>query len=99
MRALFFNKRCGGVFWRCGHCGEDQELTKPPDTAIGLCRQVRDTDKIELVAPGCLPLLLGSLLVAFVCPGCARPVREALGQLAPRSLPDVDTAANLLGDF
>jgi hypothetical protein len=97
-RALFFNKRVGGVFWRCGCCGEDQELTKPVDTARGLCGRVRDTDRLELVAPGALPLLLGNTLVALVCAGCSRAVLGDLARLAPRSLVDTDLQANLLGD-
>lgn len=98
-RSLFFNKRAGGVWWRCGHCGDDQEVTHPVDSARGMCRRIRDTDRLELAAPGARPLLLGNQLVALVCESCSKAVLGELGRLAPRSIVDVDPQANLLGDF
>lgn len=97
--SLFFAKRCGGVHWRCGCCGKDQEIYKPVDSAAGLRRVVRDTDKLELAAPGSSPLICGTTLVALICGECKAQVVGELGRIAPRSVVDIDNAANLLGDF
>lgn len=97
MRALFFYKRSGGSFWRCGHCGEDF----PVDQRLSgfELRKVRDVDELQENVPDALPLTIGNTLIGLICSGCFKDVTAKLSNVAPRSLPDLDNAGHLLGDF
>jgi len=96
-KALFFYKRTGGTFWRCGHCGEDFAVASHRS---GLeLRKLRDPEQLEKQVPEARQLLLGNTLIALICGDCCKPVTAKLSDVAPRSLPDCDRAGNLLGDF
>lgn len=96
-KALFFTKRVGGTFWRCGHCGEDFAV---PFTCSGFeLRKVRDPARLEELVPEARHLTVGVTLIALICGECVKPVTAKLSEMAPRSLPDLDRAGNLLGDF
>lgn len=97
MRALFFCKRSGGTFFRCGHCGEDTQVT--PHLSGEELRRVRDLDKLDELVPTARQLVLGNKLIALICCGCFKEVEAKMSDVAPRSLPDLDNAGNLLGDF
>lgn len=109
-RSLFFEKRAGGVHYRCGCCGVDQQietafparkvarlvLQSGPDHLDAL---VRGPSHNGVRGPAPAPLMLGAKLVALICTDCAAPVLQAMELQAPRSYVDTDEHANLLGDF
>jgi hypothetical protein len=109
-RSLFFEKRRGGVFYRCGCCGVDQEIeTSFPARKVARLALQAGPDHLDTIArgpshngvrgPAPAPLMLGAKLVALICPECAAPVLQAMELQAPRSYVDTDEQANLLGDF
>ena len=109
-RSLFFEKRCGGVHYRCGNCGVDQQIeTGFPALKVARLVVQAGPDGLESFArgpstngvrgPAPAPLMLGAKLIALVCPSCCAPTREAVERLAPRSYVDTDDRCNLLGDF
>ena len=96
-KSLFFTKRAGGTFWRCGHCGEDFNV-EHHRSGFEL-RKMRDADQLAKQVPQAQHLMLGNVLLALICSECVKPVTAKICDMAPRSLPDCDGAGNLLGDF
>jgi hypothetical protein len=109
-RSLFFEKRSGGVHYRCGNCGVDQQIeTGFPALKVARLVLQAGPDHIESIArgpstngvrgPAPAPLMLGAKLVALICPGCCPQTLREMEERAPRSYVDTDDRANLLGDF